>query len=158
MSYENVLRILNERGIPYTLHEHEPARTADDIRTILAHMPLELCLKCVPFYVKGRPDWVLAAMRANDTADYKKIATLLGIKRDILMRPSPDEMTARLGFESGAVTPISDAPDIRVIIDTGVQGDPLYLGSGRPDHTLEMTLADVMRVTDAARASICKDV
>ena len=158
MSYENVIRILNERGIPYILHEHEPARTLEDILTILAYMPVELCLKCVPFYIKGRPDWVLTTMKATDTADYKKIATLLGVKRDNLMRPSPGEMTARLGFEPGAVTPISDAPDIRVIMDVGVHGDPLYLGSGRPDHTLEIKIADVVRVTNATVASICKDL
>ena len=156
MSYENVLRMLSERGIPYTLHEHAPARTLEDIREILPHMPVELCLKCVPFYIKGQPEWVLAAMRANDTADYKKIAALLGIKRDNLMRPTPEAMTARLGFESGAVTPISDAPNLRVVIDTHVTGDPLYLGSGRPDRTFEMTLADVIRITNATRAEICK--
>ena len=64
------------------------------------------------------------------------------------MRGSPEEVMDALGLEVGAVGPIPTAATVEVLFDSGVSTtETLYCGIGRPDRTLEISLAELVRIT-----------
>jgi Cys-tRNA(Pro)/Cys-tRNA(Cys) deacylase len=156
MSHERLIDLLKRSGLSHQLHTHAPMRTYEDMRA-LALFPLEACLKSVPFQIKGG-DWVLVTLRAADQADYKKVAALVGVKRDVLVRPAPDVMSAAFGVEPGALSPFPMVTGgCRVFIDAAIATLPqVYCGIGQVGITLEMATTDVIALAGAQVADLIK--
>lgn len=146
MMHEQIVDFLTQQHTRFTVHEHEVSRTVNDAVERLP-FPLERFLKTIAFRVKGG-DLILAGLRGVDRVDYRKLAAAVGVKRDALVRLSPDEVQAALGVEPGSVGPVIPIENMRVIFDTQVnREEPLFCGIGRPDRTLEITLDELVRVT-----------
>lgn len=131
-------------------------RTTVDI--VNMHLfPVEACLKSVPFQIKGG-GWVLASLRAQDQVDYKKLAALLNTRRELLMRPSPEEMEAAFGVVPGAVSPFPTvAAPCSVFMDARAAALPrIYCGMGAVGNTLEMAVADLIALAGAHVADLAK--
>lgn len=147
---------LDEMHAIYRIHTHADSRTFADAVDKLPFPP-DRMLKTIAFRIKAG-GWVLAACRGQDALDYKKLAAAFGVKRDEIVRPTPEELFAGLGLEAGAVSPIALREDVQVVIDTRV--DPtqtLFTGAGQPDRTLEITLTELVRVTAGRVVDIAKD-
>ncbi|MCC6894324.1 MAG: YbaK/EbsC family protein [Anaerolineae bacterium] len=154
--YQIVLNRLNKSGANYAVHTHADSRTFADAVDKLPFPP-DRMLKTIAFRLKAG-GWVLAACRGQDALDYKKLAAAFGVKRDEIVRPTPEELLAGLGLEVGAVSPIALRPDVQVVFDTRV--DPiqtLFTGAGQPDRTLEITLSELVRVTAGRIVDIAKE-
>jgi len=154
--HEAIVKRLDEQGVQYTIHAHEDSRTYADAVDKLPFPP-ERMLKTIVFRLKSG-GWVLAACRGQDGLDYKKLAAAFGVKRDEVIRPSPDELKAGLGIEAGAVSPVALRDDVQVVFDTRVNREQsLFTGAGQPDRTLEITLDELVRVTGGRVLDIAKE-
>ncbi len=151
-----IVKRLDEQAARYTIHKHVDSRTFADAVDKLPFPP-ERMLKTIVFRLKSG-GWVLAACRGQDGLDYKKLAAAFGVKRDEVVRPSPDELKAGLGIEAGAVSPVTLRDDVQVVFDTRVDHkQSLFTGAGQPDRTLEITLDELVRVTEGRVLDVVKD-
>jgi len=154
--HEAIIKHLDEHQAHYRIHQHQDSRTFADAVDKLPFPP-ERMLKTIAFRLKSG-GWILAACRGQDGLDYKKLAAAFGVKRDEVVRPSPDELNAGLGLEAGAVSPIALRDDVQVVIDTRVDREQsLFTGAGQPDRTLEITLDELVRVTGGRVLDIAKE-
>ena len=153
MMYDTIKHILNEHDVSYTLHSHVPLLTLKDIEEHVT-FPVEGMVKAMVFLVKPST-WVIVALGAYSRVDYRKLADALGVKRGALFQASPEQVEAELGFQVGGVAPIPPRADVRVVYDEAVVGlDNVTVGSGRNDVTLEVRMADLLRVVQPIVAPI----
>jgi len=155
--FNKIVTLLDQNKARYTIHKHEPIRTVQDA---LEKWPygIDHLVKTVAFKLKdGR--LILAAVRAKDRIDYKKLADHLGISRRALKTLSPTEVHDLLGVEPGAVSPIATESDIQTILDNNVLDLPrIFCGMGRVDRTLEISASELQRITQANVCQITKSI
>jgi Cys-tRNA(Pro)/Cys-tRNA(Cys) deacylase len=145
-AFDTIITRLKEENISFTIHEHEATRTVNDAEENLP-FPKESLLKTVVFKLKNA-GWILAALKGQDSVDYRKLATACGAKRSDLIRPPAGEVETALGYEIGGVCPIPVSTGIAVVFDSEViTMDTVYCGSGRNDRTLEIKLRDLLRIS-----------
>jgi prolyl-tRNA editing enzyme YbaK/EbsC (Cys-tRNA(Pro) deacylase) len=156
VAYEQVVQKLNDSAVQFTMHEHAVFHTVADMEEHLP-FPKEFFLKTLAFKIKNS-FWVLAATRGQDRVDYRKIAAALDISRSHIIRPSPEEVQAALGFDQGGVCPIPTNENTRVLIDARVPAlEKVYCGGVRNDRTLEIATSDLLRVSGAQIQPLVRD-
>jgi Cys-tRNA(Pro)/Cys-tRNA(Cys) deacylase len=71
------------------------------------------------------------------------------VNRRDLAPLSPDVVRNLLGLEPGSVSPVMQQNDAAVFIDDDVLTilPTIYCGIGRPDRTLEISAADLVRLS-----------
>jgi Cys-tRNA(Pro)/Cys-tRNA(Cys) deacylase len=145
-AYEAAVALLTFHSVPFTVHEHIASRTVADAKKRLP-FPSERFLKTIAFIVKDGP-FVLAALRGMDGIDYRRLATASGAKRADIVRLSPEEVTEAFGVEVGSVGPLVLSREGEVLFDVLVpMAETVFCGIGRADRTLEILLADLVRIT-----------
>lgn len=114
------------------------------------NLPFDLAriVKSVAFCTRNN-GLVLAALRGTSRVDYPRLAALVGVNRRDLFLLSPEEVQKHLGVEPGSISPLSLPGEVLVLIDDDVPAilSTIYCGIGRPDRTLEITAADLVRLT-----------
>ncbi len=150
---DSLLQLLERHSTQYTLHSHVPLLTLRDIEEHVS-FPTEGMVKTMAFRVKPST-WVLVALGAYSRVDYRKLADALGVRRGTLVQASPEEVEAELGFQVGGVAPIPPREGVLAVYDAAVVGlDVVTVGSGRNDVTLEVRMADLLRVVQPIVAPI----
>ncbi len=153
--FEALLLVVQRSGCRFTVHEHAPTRTVQEARSL----PLDLSrlVKTIAFRT-ARGTVVLAALAAGARVDYARLAALVGVGRRDLGSLSPDEVQGLLGVEPGSVSPIPLRPDALVVVDEAVlsMSPTLCCGIGRPDRTLEIAPADLVRLTGARVGAVAR--
>ncbi|MEZ4668745.1 MAG: YbaK/EbsC family protein [Anaerolineae bacterium] len=150
-----IIEKLDAAHARYRIHHHVPVRTVADSLEKLP-FPLENYLTSVVFQIKNGA-WILVGRRGTDRIDYKKLASVLGARREQVSTPSPDEVHAALGIEVGTISPIPTIEGIHVLLDSHLPpGVGLFAGSGLAGRTLEITLEEVIRVTGGKIVDIAK--
>lgn len=154
-AYTVIIASLKDHQIAFTIHTHEVIRTVSDAEEKLL-FPKTSFLKTIVFKNK-HAGWILAALRGEDSVDYRKLAAAFGVKRDDIIRPSTEEIEASLGYEIGGVCPIPVHPNMEVVIDSNALSmEQVYCGSGRNDRTLEIKLQDLLHISQARVANVSK--
>lgn len=144
--YEAIVSLLTTRGVPFTIHEHAPSYTVADAEAHLL-FPLERLLKTIAFRTRSG-GYLLAAVRGPDRIDYRKLAAACGTKRTDIFRLTPEEVVQAFGVEVGSVSPILLQDGVQVFFDAQVPAHvTVFCGTGRPDRTFEIQLADLAQVT-----------
>ncbi len=155
-AFARITTLLDASNAAYTLHEHAPSVTIEDVDVNL-WFPVERLVKTIAFRVKG-DGYVMAALCGYRQVDYKKLAAVVGVNRTQLMRLTPAEIEAELGYVVGGVAPFALTDRVRVLLDAGVMAWPtIYCGPGRTDRPLEITPAELVRLTQAAVVCLAKD-
>lgn len=92
---------------------------------------------------------ILAVLRGTARVDYPRLSALVGVNRRDLVPLSPDEVRELLGVEPGSVSPLMLQDDLAVFIDDDVLTilPTIFCGIGRPDRTLELAVADLVKLT-----------
>jgi Cys-tRNA(Pro)/Cys-tRNA(Cys) deacylase len=145
-TYEAVVQLLTARGIAFTIHEHLPSYTVSDAEAYL-YFPLERLLKTIAFRIRSG-GYILAAVRGPDRIDYRKLAAACGTKRTDVFRLTPEEVANAFNVEIGSVSPLLLQDGVQILFDTKVPtGETVFCGIGRPDRTLEIRLADLVKIT-----------
>jgi Cys-tRNA(Pro)/Cys-tRNA(Cys) deacylase len=139
--------MVEQRGVPFVLHEHEATRTVADAEQRLS-FDVARIVKTVAFRTRNGA-LILAALRGTARVDYPRLAALAGVNRRDLAPLSPDDVRALLEGEPGSVSPLPLREDATVFIDDDVQAilPTVYCGIGRPDRTLEIAPDDLVRLT-----------
>ncbi len=154
--FEEIVALLNERGISFTIHEHDPSYTVADAkeRTLF---PLERLVKTIAFRVKAG-GYILATVRGLDRIDYRKLASACGTKRADVVRLTPEEVAEVFGVEVGSVSPIHLQEGVQIFFDTHVPvQETVFCGIGRPDRTLEIRLVDLVQIAQGRIVPLISD-
>lgn len=153
--FERIPGILTAACVPHRLHDHAPVRTGAEAQALLG-FPEADDLKTVAFRAGER--WVLVSVFATGRVDYKKLATALGVKRDALRLPAPEDVERELGYTIGGVAPFPPDESVTVLFDDAItEHEMMYCGAGRPGRTLEIAPADLLAVSGGRIADIAKD-
>ena len=108
--------------------------------------------KTLSFAVGGRVALVVAAGDAR--VDNRKFKDQFGEKASFA---KPDELESLVGHPMGGVCPFAALPGVRVFLDESLRlFDPVYPAAGATNNAVEISLADLERVTGAAWVDICK--
>jgi Cys-tRNA(Pro)/Cys-tRNA(Cys) deacylase len=145
--FHRLLEIVSHSGLPHVIHEHQATRTIEDAARNLS-FDVDRIVKTIAFRTRdGRV--VLAALRGTRRVDYARLAPLVGVNRRDLAALSPEEVLELLGVEPGSVSPLMPLEGSELLIDEDVLAviPTLYCGFGRPERTLEIAAADLVRLT-----------
>lgn len=155
-AFSRLLEIVEQSGLPFTLHEHTPSRTVEDAAQNLS-FEVERIVKTIAFRTRSG-GLVLAALRGAKRVDYPRLAALVGVNRRDLAPLSPEEVREQLGVEPGSVSLLPLREDAVVFIDEDVLTilPTIYCGIGRPDRTLEIAAADLVRLVGGQPGSFSR--
>ena len=154
-AYDKILNLLETGGAEYRLHDHIPIRTIDEALEKVPHLTKNL-LKTVVFRIKDG-GWILAAVGGTDRIHYKQLGECFGVNRRNLRSVSPEEVQSDLGFEVGGVGPFPVAENVMVVVNEGLKGlGRIFCGSGLNTKTVEIDLADLVRLSEARVYPIIK--
>lgn len=145
-AFSAFMEIVGKSGVPFVLHTHTATRTVEDAARNLT-FDVSRIVKTVAFHTRSG-GLVLAALRGTKRVDYPKLAALVGVNRRDLAPLSPEEVMERLGVEPGSVSPVPLREGLDILIDEDVLNilPTVYCGIGRPDRTLEIAPADLVRL------------
>lgn len=156
MAYETVMSMLENSGLPFTLHHHPRVCTIDDAERLVPHLTHNL-LKTVVFKIKDS-HWILAAVNGHDRIDYKQLARAFGVNRKLIRTVSPDAVEDQLGFEIGGTGPFPVLDSVKIIMDQSLEDlCPIFCGSGKNTETIEMDIADLICLVSPIITKITKD-
>jgi Cys-tRNA(Pro)/Cys-tRNA(Cys) deacylase len=154
--HDEIVRRLTEAGVPFTIHTHAALRTVEDA-SARSGFDEERFLKTLLFR-GGTDTWALVSLRGRDRLNYQRLAAALGVSRSSLAAATPVEVEAVTGCEAGAVSPVPTREGLPLLIDeVAATLGTVYTGSGRPDRTLEIALADLITTVRPRIASLRRD-
>lgn len=154
--FEQLLKIVVQSGVAFILHEHAAVRTMEDAEQNLS-FEVGRIVKTVAFRTRNNR-LVLAALKGTGRVDYPRLAALVGVNRRDLAPLSPEEVRELLGVEPGNVSPLMQPEGATVIIDDDVLTIQLtiYCGIGRADRTLEIAVADLVKLGNCSTGSFSR--
>lgn len=154
--FERILKLLADHDITPLVHEHAEVQTINQARLHAAHL-IENLVKTIAFEAEPGPRLVLASVAHDAQVDYKLLSALLGCNRRALRLIPAARVEAELGFEVGGLGPFALRSDIEVVIDFALLSQPwLRCGAGLRSRTLQLSVADVVRASQARVAVIAK--
>jgi len=151
----DVTSVLEEAGIDFDVLEHARTERAADEATALGIGAEEVAKTLVLVASSGN---VRAVLAASERIDLHKVADVLGVggkkvhlaSEDDLARDYPD-------CELGAVPPFGGRED-QVIVDERLAGrDSVVLEAGTHEQSVRLKAADLVRLTRAQVADICRE-
>lgn len=152
----NAVRILENLGIRYKLHEYEVDPNDLSAETVAAKvgLPAEQVFKTL--VVRGdRNGVLLAVVPGNAELDFKALAHVTG-DRKIEMAPLK-EVQALTGYIRGGVTALACKKDYPVYIDeTAELFEEISISAGMRGLQILLAPADYIRAVNATTADISK--
>jgi len=151
----DVTGFLEEAGVDFDVLEHARTERAADEATALGIGPEEVAKTLVLVASSGN---VRAVLAASERVDLHKVAAVLGVggkkvhlaSEDDLARDYPD-------LELGAVPPFGGRED-QVIVDERLAGrDSVVVEAGSHQRSVRLKAADLVRLTRAQVADICRE-
>jgi prolyl-tRNA editing enzyme YbaK/EbsC (Cys-tRNA(Pro) deacylase) len=151
----DVMSLLEEAGIDLDVLEHAHTERAADEAAALGIGPEEVAKTLVLVAPGGN---VRAVLAASDRIDLHKVAAVLGVRgkkvhlarEDDLARDYPD-------FELGAVPPFGGRKDDVIVDERLARRDSVVLEAGSHDRSVRLKVADLVRLTAAQEADICRE-
>lgn len=103
----------------------------------------------------GEP--VLVIVRGDRKVSEYRLAKLIGAKS--VRIATPEETKIYTGYEVGAVPPVGFRRDLRVVIDSEVlKLDRVYGGGGKINALVEISTADILRITGGVVGDVAMPV
>jgi Ala-tRNA(Pro) deacylase len=147
---EELLRFLEELGIDYTLHEHEPVFTAEEALKVCGHIP---GVHCKNLFLKDKSDalW-LVTLPDEKRADLKSLPEKIGSKR--LSFGNAALLMEALGVTPGSVTALAlindEAQRVQLVLDREMmQQELINLHPLINTATITLRTADLLRFFSA---------
>jgi Ala-tRNA(Pro) deacylase len=151
----DVTRLLEEAGIDFDVLEHAHTERAVDEAAALGIGPEEVA-KTLVLVAPGKN--VRAVLAASERIDLHKVAAVLGLSGKKVHLASEDDLARSYpDFELGAVPPLGGRDD-QVIVDERLAGrDSVVLEAGAHDRSVRLKAADLVRLSQAQVADICRE-
>jgi Cys-tRNA(Pro) deacylase len=152
---EDVTGFLDHAGVDHDVLEHAHTERAADEAAALGVEPEEVAKTLVLVTPSGN---VRAVLAASERVDLHKVAGVLGVGGKKVHLASEDDLTRDYGdFELGAVPPFGGRED-QVIVDERIAGrDSVVLEAGTHEQSVRLKAADLVRLTRAQVADICRE-
>jgi prolyl-tRNA editing enzyme YbaK/EbsC (Cys-tRNA(Pro) deacylase) len=151
----DITRLLDEAGVDFDVLEHVHTERAADEAAALGIGADEVAKTLVLVAPAGN---VRAVLAASKRIDLHKVAALLGVGGKKLHLATEDDLARDYGdFELGAVPPLG-GPEDPVIVDEGLADrDSVVLEGGSHDRSIRLKAADLVRLSRAQVADICRE-
>lgn len=145
---------LTRAGVAFTLHEYPHDPRADSYGLEAAHAlgldPVRV-LKTLLAQVDGR--LTVAMVPVSGQLDLKALARVLGAGRAAMAEPAAAERAT--GYVLGGISPIGQKRAHPTVLEESALGhDTVFVSAGRRGLDLEVTPADLVRVTRALTGPI----
>ena len=137
-------KYLTEQGVPFEMHEHSPAYTAQEVAAE-EHVSGNVMAKAVVVEADGK--YAICALPASYKLDMKKVAEALGVKS---IRLADESEMAELfpDVEVGAEPPMGHLWDLPTLVDAHLAADEeIYFQAGTHRHAIRMRYADYESLT-----------
>src|SRR5919198_2275413 len=150
----DVTSFLEEAGVDFDVLEHAHTERAADEAAALGIGPEEVAKTLVLVAAGGN---LRAVLPASERIDLHKVAAVLGVGGKKVHMASEDDLVRDYpSFELGAVPPLGGRED-RVIVDEQLAGrDSVVLEAGSHDRSVRLKTTDLVRLTRAQVADICR--
>ena len=151
----DVIGFLEEAGVDFEVLEHAHTERAADEAAALGLGPEEVAKTLVLVTPAGHVRTVLAA---SNRIDMHKVGDVLEVGHKKVHLASEDDLARYYpDFELGAVPPFG-GPEDRVIVDVRLAGrDSVVVEAGSHDRSVRLKAADLVRLTGAQVADICRE-
>lgn len=152
MSVEAVRRFLAEHGLAGAYRSFEKSSATVELAAAALGCEPGRIAKSLTFVTRGGP--VIVVVMGTARVDNRKFKDQFGEKASFAR---PDELESLVGHPVGGVCPFAALPGVRVFLDESLRlFDPVYPAAGATNNAVEISLADLERVTGAVWVDICK--
>jgi Ala-tRNA(Pro) deacylase len=130
---------LKEKGVYFSVHEHPPAYTAQEVAAE-EHVSGKMMAKAV--VVRTDDNYAMCVLPANSKLDMDKVAKAAGVKS---VRLADETEMAKLfpDVEVGAEPPFGNLYDLATIVDEHLAaGDEIVFQAGSHRQAIRMKYAD----------------
>ncbi|MFC7733175.1 Cys-tRNA(Pro) deacylase [Actinomadura keratinilytica] len=145
-----------QAGIDFTLHSYEADPAADGYGRAAADalgVPHERLFKTLVAEVDGRP--TVAVVPVSATLDLKALAAAVGGKKARMADPADAERAT--GYVVGGISPLGQRRRLPTVVDASAsQFATVYVSAGRRGLQIELSPADLLRLTGAEVASVAR--
>ncbi len=148
----NVMRLLDQAGIPYVPHWYDPETVQGTAVAALLHQSPECLFKTLVTVGSDRGHYVFVIPSA-DTLDLKKAAKAAGVK-SIAMLPQK-ELLPLTGYVHGGCSPVGMKKPFPTFIDeTALITDAFFCSAGRRGAQVELEAEALADYIGAAFADL----
>ncbi|MEV5711094.1 Cys-tRNA(Pro) deacylase [Actinoallomurus sp. NPDC052274] len=143
-------------GIEFTLHPYEADPDADSYGEAAADalgVSHDRLFKTLVTEVDG--DLTVAVVPVSSSLDLKALAAAAGGKRAAMADPAHAERVT--GYVRGGISPLGQRKRLPTVVDSSASGFPtIYVSAGRRGLQIELSPADLVRLTGASTAGIAR--
>jgi Cys-tRNA(Pro)/Cys-tRNA(Cys) deacylase len=157
MIKNNVTRLLESRGIPYTAYELPAEKIGAEEAARILNLPADQVFKTIVVVRsaesgKGKP--ILAVVPGPLEVDLKKLARAVGVKK--LEIPTQREAEALTGLLAGGISPLALLNrGFQILLDETAQlFDAIYISGGQRGLDIRLPVEALVELTDALVADI----
>jgi Cys-tRNA(Pro)/Cys-tRNA(Cys) deacylase len=157
MIKNNVTRLLESRGIPYTAYELPAEKLGAEEAARILNLPPDQVFKTIVVVRsaesgKGKP--ILAVVPGPLEVDLKKLARAVGVKK--LEIPTQREAEALTGLLAGGISPLALLNrGFQILLDeTARLFDEIYISGGQRGLDIRLPVQALIELTSAMVADI----
>jgi Cys-tRNA(Pro) deacylase len=152
---EDVTGFLDQAGVDHDVLEHAHTERAADEAAALNIEPEEVAKTLVLVTPGGN---VRAVLAASERVDLHKVAGVLGIGGKKVHLASEEDLARDYAdFELGAVPPFGGREDQVIVDERLAERDSVVLEAGTHEQSVRLKAADLVRLTRAQVADICRE-
>lgn len=145
--FEKLCAKLTEKGVEYTVTEHEPCKTSEEsakVRGVSLASGAKAML-CEDFSKKLEKDYWLVVLSAAKKIDWKKLRVIIGTKKFQLVKL--ESVFGITGCINGAVPPFGSLMGLHTICDKSLidQGDSINFNAGLRTRSISMKTEDYIK-------------
>ncbi len=150
----NVIRLLEQRKIPYTAYELPAEKLGARATARLLGAPPEIVFKTIVVTRSGRGKPILAVVPGDRTVDLKAVARAVGEKKVRL--PTQKEAERLTGLQAGGISPLALLRrGFQVLLDeSAARHAEIHISGGRRGLNIRLPVEALMRLTGARLAPI----
>ena len=151
------MRVLEQARVAHTLHSYDPQHPADQGHGEAAVAALGADPRQVFKTLVARVDGALtvAVVPVSGSLDLKALAAALGARKAAMAEPADVERTT--GYVLGGVSPLGQRKALPTVVDDSALGfATVMVSAGRRGLQVELTPADLIRLTRARAAAIAR--
>lgn len=140
--YQQIVPVLKEENIPFTLYKHDPMWTITEASTFLDY-PLEQGTKSL--VLEGEDKRVIATVPGHEHCDFRAIKRAVGVKRISMCREKT--LAERFGVERGGVAPFGYSCGVILVVSSSLFEVPyVYFTPGRREITVRISGKDFKQI------------
>lgn len=148
-----VARFLERAGVGYDVLRHPHTESAVAEAVALGLRPGEVAKTLV---LKTPSGFLRAVLPASEKLDLHRLGEAIGVERELRLATEDELVAAYPEFDVGAVPPFGGRSD-PVVVDRRVAArDEVVLEAGTHEQSLRMETSDLLELTDARVADVCR--